>query len=54
MRSISNSGAGEVLVTESVVEATGIELRFEPVPDVHLRGFNEPTQLFRVLDGARA
>jgi adenylate cyclase len=50
----TESGAGEVLVTESVVDATGVELRFEPVPDVHLRGFNEPTQLFRVLDGARA
>jgi len=50
----AESGEGEVLVTRPVVEATGIELRFEPVPDVHLRGFNEPTELFRVLDGARA
>jgi adenylate cyclase len=49
----SESGPGEVLVTRPVVDATGIELRFEPVPDVHLRGFDEPTQLFRVLDGAR-
>jgi hypothetical protein len=36
-----------------VVEASGPGLRFEPVADVRLRGFSEPTELFRALAGMR-
>jgi adenylate cyclase len=50
----AESGAGEVLVTRAVVEASGAELRVEPLAAVRLRGFSEPTELFRVLDGTRA
>jgi adenylate cyclase len=46
----AQSGAGEVLVTRPVVEASGSSLRFEPLPEVRLRGFSEPTELFRVVD----
>jgi adenylate cyclase len=49
----AESGAGEVLVTRPVVEAGGSSLRVEPLPEVRLRGFSEPTEVFRVLDGAR-
>lgn len=49
----AQSGAGEVLVTRAVVEASGAELRFEPRAEVQLRGFNEPTELFRVIAGGR-
>ena len=50
----AESGAGEVLVTRAVIEASGSELRVEPLPEVRLRGFTEPTEVFRVLDGTRA
>jgi adenylate cyclase len=50
----AESGAGEVLVTRPVVDASGSGLRVEPLPDVRLRGFSEPTEVFRVLDGARS
>jgi adenylate cyclase len=50
----AESGAGEVLVTRPVVDAAGSGLRVEPLPDVRLRGFSEPTEVFRVLNGARA
>ncbi|HWE59331.1 MAG TPA: adenylate/guanylate cyclase domain-containing protein [Solirubrobacteraceae bacterium] len=49
----AESGPGEVLVTRAVIEAGGSGLRFEPLPEVRLRGFSEPTELFRVVDGAR-
>ena len=49
----AESGAGEVLVTRPVVEASGGELRFEPLAAVRLRGFSETTEVFRVVDGAR-
>jgi adenylate cyclase len=45
----AQSGAGEVLVTRPVVEASGSVLHFEPLPEVRLRGFSEPTELFRVV-----
>ncbi len=45
----AESGAGEVLVTRAVVEASGDSLRFEPLAEVRLRGFSQPTELFRVL-----
>ncbi len=44
----AESGPGEVLVTRAVVDAGGAGLRFEPLPEVRLRGFSEPTELFRV------
>src|SRR5579863_721997 len=44
----AESGAGEVLVTREVVEASGSALSFEPLADVRLRGFSEPTEVFRV------
>jgi adenylate cyclase len=50
----AQSGAGEVLVTRPVVAASGSALRFEPLPEVRLRGFSEPTELFRVVDRTRA
>ena len=49
----AESGPGEVLVTRAVIDAGGTGLRFEPLPEVRLRGFSEPTELFRVVDGAR-
>jgi adenylate cyclase len=45
----AESGAGEVLVTRAVVEASGSDLSFEALPEVRLRGFSEPTELFRVI-----
>ncbi len=47
----AESGAGEVLVTRAVVEASGSGLSFEPLAEVRLRGFSEPTEFFRVLGG---
>ncbi len=47
----ARSGPGEVLVTRPVVEASGGALSFEPLAEVRLRGFSEPTELFRVLGG---
>jgi len=42
------AGAGEVLVTEPVVGAVGArtDLVFEPIGDVQLKGFSEPTALY--------
>ena len=45
----AESGAGEVLVTREVVEASGSALSFEPLAEVRLRGFSEPTEVFRVI-----
>jgi adenylate cyclase len=42
----AESGAGQVLVTRAVVEASGPELRFEPIAAVQLRGFADSTELF--------
>jgi adenylate cyclase len=50
----AQSGEGEVLVTREVVEAADSQLRFEPLPSVHLRGFSEPTELFRARARAGA
>ena len=50
----AQSGAGEVLVTRPVVEAAGPGLHFEPLPAVRLRGFSEPTEVFRVVERAGA
>jgi len=42
----ARSGAGEVLVTRTVVEAAGPHLTFELIGEVRLKGFAEPTELF--------
>jgi len=44
----AESGAGEVLVTRAVMEASGPDLHFEPIADVQLRGFSDPTEVFLV------
>jgi len=47
-RVVARAGGGEVLVTRSVVDvADGVDrLRFEPIGEVGLKGFSEPTELF--------
>ena len=42
----AESGAGEVLVTRPVLEASGAQLRFDAVADVQLRGFADTTEIF--------
>jgi adenylate cyclase len=48
-RVVARARGGEVLVTDSVVEAVSgaSDLRFEPIGDVKLKGFDEPRQLCR-------
>jgi adenylate cyclase len=48
-RVVARARGGEVLVTDSVVEAVSAaaHLRFEPIGDVKLKGFDEPRQLCR-------
>jgi class 3 adenylate cyclase len=45
---VARAQAGEVLVTEPVVGAVGsrTDLVFEPIGDVQLKGFSEPTALY--------
>jgi len=47
-RVVARAQAGEVLVTEPVVGAVGArtDLVFEPIGDVQLKGFSEPTALY--------
>ena len=47
-RVVARAQAGEVLVTEPVVGAVGgrTDLVFEPIGDVQLKGFSEPTALY--------
>jgi adenylate cyclase len=47
-RVVARAQAGEVLVTEPVVEAVGkrTDLLFEPIGQVQLKGFREPTPLY--------
>ena len=49
-RVVSRAQAGEVLVTDRVVEAIARPrgLAFEPIGEVNLKGFPEPTALFLV------
>jgi adenylate cyclase len=42
----ARAGAGEVLVTRSVVDAAGAHLEFEHIGEVRLKGFTDPTELF--------
>jgi adenylate cyclase len=48
-RVVARARGGEVLVTDSVVEAVSgaLQLRFEPIGSVKLKGFEEPRQLCR-------
>jgi adenylate cyclase len=48
-RVVARARGGEVLVTDSVVEAVSgaTHLQFEPIGDVKLKGFDEPRQLCR-------
>jgi adenylate cyclase len=48
-RVVARARGGEVLVTDSVMEAVrdSVHLRFEPIGQVKLKGFDEPHQLCR-------
>ena len=47
-RVVARAHAGEVLVTEPVVETVGdrTDLEFEPIGEVQLKGFRDPTPLY--------
>ena len=47
-RVVARAHAGEVLVTDTVVAAAGerTDLEFEPIGEVQLKGFREPTSLY--------
>jgi adenylate cyclase len=45
-RVAARSAGGEVLVTRPVVEHAGAHLEFEPIGEVKLKGFSEPTEMF--------
>jgi adenylate cyclase len=44
-RVVARAAGGEVLVTRPVVENASAELEFEPIGEVRLKGFTEPTEL---------
>lgn len=48
-RVAAQSGPGEVLVTQAIVDAAGGELQVEALPEVELKGFVESTAIYRVL-----
>jgi adenylate cyclase len=54
-RVVARARGGEVLVTDSVVEAVGDapHLRFEGIGEVKLKGFDEPRQLCRAIGRPR-
>ncbi len=53
-RVVARARGGEVLVTDSVIEAVDAShLRFEPIGQVKLKGFDEPRQLCRATPRAR-
>ncbi|HEV7363918.1 MAG TPA: adenylate cyclase regulatory domain-containing protein [Solirubrobacteraceae bacterium] len=45
-RVAARAAGGEVLVTRPVVDNAGRHLEFEPIGEVRLKGFREPTELF--------
>ena len=51
-RVVARAHAGEVLVTDTVVAAAGerTDLAFEAIGEVQLKGFLEPTELFRARE----
>ena len=42
----ARAAGGEVLCTQTVVDTAGSHLRLEPIGEVKLKGFSEPTKLF--------
>jgi class 3 adenylate cyclase len=50
-RVVARARGGEVLVSDSVVDAvsSSSHLRFEPIGQVKLKGFDEPRQLCRAV-----
>jgi adenylate cyclase len=42
----ARAAGGEVLVTDAVVAAAGVQLAFEPIGEVKLKGFSEATELY--------
>ncbi len=53
-RVVARARGGEVLVTDSVIEAVDAShLRFEPIGQVKLKGFDEPRQLCRATPRMR-
>ena len=45
-RVVARAAGGEVLVTRPIVDAAGRHLEFEPIGEVRLKGFRQPTELF--------
>ncbi|HLM50059.1 MAG TPA: MerR family transcriptional regulator [Solirubrobacteraceae bacterium] len=45
-RVAARAAGGEVLVTRPVVEHAGAHLEFQPIGQVRLKGFSQPTELF--------
>lgn len=45
-RVVARAGAGEVVVTGSIASAAARHVAFDPIGDVRLKGFREPTALF--------
>ena len=50
-RVAARAAGGEVLVTRPVVEHAGPHLEFQPIGEVRLKGFREPTELFLARAG---
>lgn len=48
-RVASQSGPGEVLVTQAIVDVAAGELHVETLPEVELKGFADPTAIYRVI-----
>lgn len=48
-RVASQSGPGEVLVTQAIVDLAAGALQVETLPEVELKGFAEPTAIYRVI-----
>jgi adenylate cyclase len=51
-RVVARAHAGEVLVTDTVRDAAGPLLGFEPIGEVQLKGFSEPTRLYAARPAA--
>jgi adenylate cyclase len=45
-RVAARAAGGEVLVTRPVAEQAGSQLELEPIGEVKLKGFTEPTEIF--------
>jgi adenylate cyclase len=50
-RVAARAAGGEVLVTRPVVDNAGQHLEFEPIGEVRLKGFRDPTELFLARSG---